>query len=152
MSDVASSYTFATPGGTIVFNDGSTDEYYLTDITGLDQADVRNPNDDAPQVSGAIVHTHFETGLRPVLTGIFMIRSTRVMTAIRIIRNEMEKDLTVAVRSILGADGTLAWTPLGQAAASLVVRQEFKVEYTYVDGYLNKQFVFGLVSEAAAPS
>jgi hypothetical protein len=52
----------------------------------------------------------------------------------------------------LGADGTLAWTPLGQAAATLTVRQDFKVEYTYVDGYLNKQFVFGLVSEAAVPS
>lgn len=152
MADVASAYTLVTPAGTIYMNNGATDEYYLTDTPGLDQANVRNPTDLAPQTGGFIVHDRFEEGMRFQMVGLMMIRSTRVQTSIRTIRNSMEADLTAALRSILTADGTLSWTPLGESAVSLTVRQDIKVEYAYVDNYLNKSFTFGLVSEAAAPA
>jgi hypothetical protein len=152
MADVASQYTLTTPGGTILFNDGSTDEYYISDIQGLDGAEIRAPVDPRPQTSGGIVHDFFEGPLRVSVEGVLMIRSTRVMTAIRQIRNEMEADLRDALRSILAADGTLAWTPYSLSAQSLTVRYEVRVEYRYVDNYLNKAFTFGLVSEDPAPT
>lgn len=152
MADVASTYTLVTPAGTVYFNDGATDEFFLTDTPGLDQAVVRNPTDLAPQTSGFIVHDRFEEGMRFQMVGILFIRSTRVQTTIRTIRNDMEAELKAALRSILSADGTLSWTPLGEAAVSLTVRQDIKVEFAYIDNYLNKSFTFGLVSAAAAPA
>jgi hypothetical protein len=149
VADIASTYTLVTPGGTIYFNNGATNEYFLTDTPGLDQAAVRNPTDLAPQTSGFIVHNRFEEGMRFQMVGILMIRSSRVGTAVRTARNSMESALTTALRSILSADGTLSWTPLGGSAQSLTVRQDIKVEYAYIDNYLNKTFSFGLVSEAA---
>lgn len=152
MADVASAYTLTTPAGTILFNDGSDDEYYLIDTPGLDQAAVRNPTDPKGQISGFQVHNRLEEGMRFQMVGILFIRSSRVQTTIRTIRNQMEDDLRVALRSILAADGTLAWTPLGQSALSLTVKQDVKVEFSYIDNYLNKSFTFGLISEAEAPA
>lgn len=152
MADVAVQYVLATPGGTLTFNDGAEDEYYLTDVQGIDAAPLRNPTDDAPQMDGAIVHDRFDSGMRPVLAGILMIRSTRIQVDVQTIRNQMELFLIEALRSIKIADGTLSWTPLGGSAQSLTVRIDVPLDIQYIDNYLNKQFTFGLISASSIPS
>lgn len=149
MTDIAAAYTLTTPGGTILFNDGSTDEYYITSIRGLESGVIRNPIDNRPQTDGGIVHDFLFGPQHVTIDGFFFIRSSRIQNVILAQRNAMTAALRTALNSILRADGTLAWTPLGQAAESLTVRYEVPLEPDHIDNYLNRSFSFGLV--AAVP-
>jgi hypothetical protein len=132
MPDLASQYTLVTSGGTILFNDYQDDkfnaygpdEYYVTDIKGLDSPPRRTPTDNAPQTHGGLIHPRLK-GPRPVtFEGALMIRSTDVQNEIRVIRNDMEKALLAALDSIEDTAGTLSWVvPLtaGDEARSLDV-------------------------------
>lgn len=151
MADIGVAYTLVTPGGTILFNNTGTDlfnvfgsdEYYITDIQGLDGPPIRTPIDNAPQTHGGLVHPFFKGPRHVTVEGALMIRSSRVMNTIVTLRNTMEVNLLAALESILQADGTLSWTPLGQSANSLTVRYEVPCEFR---GVTLKTFAFGLVS------
>lgn len=146
MTDIAAVYTLTTPGGTITFNDGAEDQYYITSIRGLESGIIRAPIDSMPQTDGAIIHDFFFGQQSIIIDGFFFITSSRVMNTILAQRNAMTNTLRTALNSILRADGTLAWTPLGQGAESLTVRYEVPLQPDHIDNYLNRSFSFGLVS------
>lgn len=155
MADLASQYTLATPGGTILFNDYGDDkfnmygpdEFYITDIKGLDSPPRRTPTDNAPQTHGGLIHPRLK-GPRPItIEGALMIRSTDIQDQIRVIRNDMEAELLAALDSIEDANGTLSWTvPLtsGDDARSLAVRVH--IPDCEFSGIELKTFVFGLIA------
>lgn len=151
MPDLSVPYVLTTGAGTItfnvtgvdLFNDFGADEFYISNITGLDGSPIRAPVDDRPQTDGGLVHPFFKGPRHPAIEGVLMIRSTRIGNSIRAIRNQMEEDLLDALESILQTDGTLAWTPAGMGARSLNVRYEVPLEFSGVE---LKAFTFGLVA------
>lgn len=146
MTDIAAAYTMTTPGGTVLFNDGSVDEFFIQSIRGLESAEIRAPVDNRPQTDGAIIHDFFFGKQSVTIDGFYFIRSTRVQNEILALRNSMQAALRTALNSILRVDGTLAWTPYGQSAESLTVRYEVPLQPDHVDNYLNRTFSFGLVA------
>lgn len=150
MADLSAIYTLTTPGGTVVFNNGdlhtTTDLYWITEIQGLDGAPIRATIDPAPQAHGGLVHDAWKGPRHVTMEGVILIQSVPLGSPCLTERNEMEDDLRVALESILQADGTLAWTPEGQAARSLTVRSEIALEYTPQENYAVMGFTFGLVS------
>lgn len=145
MSDVAVVYTLTTPGPDITFNNGALpsyqDFYFITGIRGLDGAPMRTPQDDKPQAHGGLVHKFWKGARHIVIEGEYLVQSTRVDNTVQTIRNGMDATLFSALEAIIQADGTLAWTPAGQAARSLTVRYEVPLE---TDGVEQKTFTFGL--------
>lgn len=155
MADLACQYTLTTPGGVILFNDYGDDrfnefgpdEYYISDIKGLDGAPLRTPQDNRPQTDGGLIHPFFKGPRHPTFEGSLMIRSTMIQDTKRLIRNQMEKDLREALESIEDVDGTLDWSVSyqidGTIAHSLTVRCEVPVEFSGIE---LKTFAFGLVA------
>lgn len=156
MADLACIYTLNVPTATdIVFNDAQIDqfnmlsgpdEFYITNITGLDGAPIRAPVDNRPQTDGGLVHPFFKGPRRITFEGALMIRSTKIQDEIRIIRNDMEALLIAALEDIKDADGTLSWTVQltgGPDARSLAVRNEIPVEFSGIE---LKTFTFGLIA------
>jgi hypothetical protein len=146
MTDVSVPYVLTTPAGTITFNDDSADQFYLTNIEGLDGAPIRAPIDDAPQTDGGIVHDFYLGPRHIIMEGTLLILSTRVQNSILTIRNQMEADLIEAHESLRSQDGDLQWTPLGQSARQLTVRGDVPVQTRHEDNYLTVAFAFGLVA------
>lgn len=149
MPDLGVSYTLVTPAGTIVFNDGSADQYYIGGIQGLVGAPVRAPQDDIPYGHGGLWYNWWEGARHLVFDGIFLILSARWGDPNIVIRNQMEEDLRVALRSISALEtdvGTLAWTPQGQSARQLIVRCEVAPDCPDDSTYLVRQFHFGLMA------
>ncbi|GIV03622.1 MAG: hypothetical protein KatS3mg015_2452 [Fimbriimonadales bacterium] len=147
MADIAAVYTLTTPGGTIVFNDGDlrdgTDKYWLTSVE--DALTIRTPIDNVPFGDGGIVHDFRKGPRHMVFEGVLIIETVSLSNC-RQRRNEMENALTVALESILKANGTLTWTPLGLATRSLTVRNDVPVVFTPIENYVLSQFTFGLVA------
>src|SRR5262245_7049965 len=79
MADVAPTYTLATPGPDIVFNQGDvgdgTDKYWITAIRGLDGPAIRAPVDVVPFGDGGLIHTFWKGPRRVVIDGILLIES-----------------------------------------------------------------------------
>lgn len=146
MADIAVQYTLTTPGGTINFNDGSADQFYITEIQGLGSAPIRTPIDNRPLADGGLVHDFWKGPRHVLIEGVFFITSVPQGQRCQEIRNEMEEDLRVALESLLQDDGTLAWTPVGQAARSLTVRHEVPLECPHQENYLLRAFNFGLIA------
>lgn len=153
MADLSCVYELSTPGGTIRFNDGdlnTTDDlYWIAQIEGLDGPILRAQIDNAPQAHGGLVHTFWKGPRHVTMEGSILIQSVPWGGSCLNERNEMEDDLRVALESIIQADGTLAWTPLGQSARSLTVRHDVQLQYTPQENYMIMAFVFGLVSADA---
>lgn len=153
MADLACVYTLACPGGTISFNNGDLkthdDLYWISNIAGLDGAPIRAQVDNAPQAHGGIVHTFWKGPRHVTMEGSILIQSVPWGGSCLPERNAMEEALRSALDSTLQASGTLSWTPAGQAARSLTVRNDIPVEYTPQEGYLITGFTFGLVSAAS---
>jgi hypothetical protein len=153
MADIAAVYTLTTPGGTITFNNGDlkdgTDKYWIQNIQGLDGPPLRTPIDNRPQTHGGLVHNFFKGPRHVVFEGVLVTESVGFPSlgdACIQRQNEMEEDLIDALESILQADGTLGWTPLGLAARSLTVRHDVILEFSAIEAYALKQFTFGLVA------
>jgi hypothetical protein len=157
MADVSAVYTLTTPGGTITFNNGDlkdgTDKFWIQIIHGLEGAPLRTPIDNAPQTDGGLVHPFLRAARPVIIEGVFVTESVgwpsvgdECITA----QNEMEDDLLDALESIVAANGTLAWTPLGLGSRSLTVRNHQPLETTPGENYVIRNFVFGLI--AADPS
>jgi len=145
MADVGVSYELA-GSSTVTFNDGSADQFYITEITGLGGPPVRAPIDDMPYGDGGLVHTFWKGPRHLIVDGIFLITSTWKMDDIVVIRNDFEEDLRVCLESIITADGTLTWQPQGQLERSLVVRHDVQLEYVHDQDYRVVAFHFGLVA------
>lgn len=154
MADLSVQYDLVTPWGTISFNDSGIDkfmmygpdEYYITDIQGLDGAPLRTPQDNRPQTDGGLIHPFLKGARHITVEGALMVRSTRIQNEMRTIRNDMEADLIAALDSIYAADGTLSWTvglSGGPDARSLTVNQEIPVTFSGIE---LKTFTFGLVA------
>lgn len=150
MADLSCVYTLACPGGTVYFNDGDLhtldDLYWIATIAGLDGAPIRAQVDNAPQAHGGIVHTFWKGARHITMEGSILIQSVPWGGSCLNERNHMEEVLRAALESTLQANGTLSWTPTGQAARSLTVRNDVPVEYTPQENYLIMGFTFGLVS------
>jgi hypothetical protein len=148
MTDIGVAYTLTTPGGTITFNSGAADQYYLNKTPGLHGIQARVPVDKVPYGDGGIVHPSWKEPRHFTLEGSLLILSTHVETAIVAVRNDMEEDLEAAAESILApASGTLAWTPTGKSARSLTVHlDEQGLQWEHVDNYQVLDFVLALVA------
>lgn len=153
MADLVCVYTLTTPGGTIRFNDGDLhthdDLYWIATIGGLDGAPIRAQVDNAPQAHGGIVHTFWKGPRHITFDGAILIQSVPWGGSCIEEMNGMEDDLRVALESTLQSSGTLSWTPAGDSAHSLTVRNEIPVEYSPQEGYMIRQFTFGLVSASS---
>lgn len=150
MADLATIYTLATPGGTIVFNNGDLhtldDLYWITQIQGLDGAPIRAPIDPAPQAHGGLIHNFWKGPRHVTMEGVILVQSVPLGGHCLTIRNAMESALRVALESTLQANATLAWTPTGGAASTLTLRNEVPLEYTPQENYAVMGFTFGLVA------
>jgi hypothetical protein len=156
MADLSCEYLLTTPGPDITFNDGSlgdgVDKYWLTAIQGLDGPDIRAPVDPVPFGDGGLVHTFWLGPLRVIFDGMLLLEPLGTMEDCQLRRNDLAFDLQNALLSIVNVAGTLAWTPTGQAAQSLPVFNEVKLNITYSDNYYVTNFSFGLVSADALPT
>jgi hypothetical protein len=150
MPDIACPYTLTTSGGTIAFNDGSADQFYIQQISGLGSAPIRAPIDDVPYGDGSLGHNFWKGGRHLIIEGVFLVTSVPCGTAQVTIWNEMEEDLRVALESIAGlttATGTLVWTPTGAAGSNtLTVRHDVPMECPPDQNFLLRAFSFGLFS------
>ena len=153
MADLSCTYTLTTPAATISLNAGDlrdgTDKYWVQNIQGLDGPPLRTPIDNRPQTDGGLVHPFFKGPRSIVFEGVLVTESAGWPSegdACITVQNEMEEDLVDALESIIAADGTLAWTPLGLSARSLTVRHSQMLEFMAIENYVLKQFVFGLVA------
>jgi hypothetical protein len=153
MADLTVQYVLTTPGPDITFNQGTlfdgTDKYWIQSIIGLDGPSIRAPVDNVPFGDGGIIHTFWKGPRRVVIDGILLIESPEDCMERR---NDLSLALHQALESIIAADGTLAWTPTGQGAISLTVRNEVTLEVSYTDNFAVSTFSFGLVSAAADPA
>ncbi len=154
MPDLACEYVLTTLAGTINFNDGSTDQFYIQDIQGLAGAPIRAPIDDVPYGDGGIGYNFWKGGRHVSFEGIFLAQSAPLCSpALVAVWNEMEEELRVALDSISALDtdtATLVWTPGGQAQRTLVVRNDIPLECPPDQNYLVRAFNFGLF--AAEPA
>ena len=149
MPDVATPYVLTTPAGAITFNDqtvGVLDKYWISEIIGLSGAPIRAPVDDVPFGHGGISHNFWEGGRHILFDGAFLIQSVPCGWAQIAVRNTMEENLRVALRSILDPllPGTLAWTPYGGSAATLAVQHDVQLECAHDQNYTLRTFHFGL--------
>jgi hypothetical protein len=153
MPDLACPYTLTTPGGTIAFNDGSADQFYITDIpAGLAGAPIRPPQDDVAYGDGGVSYNFWKGARHIQFEGVFLVQSAAFCSPAQVQRwNEMEEELRVALESIaaLSTDtGTLVWTPTGALASNtLVVRAEVTLETAPDQGYTVRTFSFGLLAD-----
>ena len=155
MADLTVQYVLTTPGPDITFNAGTLglapDKYWIDSIIGLDGPAIRAPVDLVPFGDGGIIHT-FRKGPRRVLMEGHLLLDPPTLVNCQDRRNDLAFPLYAALESIIDADGTLAWTPVGQAAMSLTVCNEIPVDITFTDNFLASRFSFGLISAAAEPS
>src|SRR4051812_15412170 len=99
-------YSLTNGSWTAVFNDPSDTNYVgmLTEVTGLDSAEVRENSTDLVESDGA-VHGNFYMGRRPiVLNGKVFGHAT---IAARAARLDKARNASLALRS----DATLSWNP-----------------------------------------
>lgn len=107
-TEVGALYTLTSPDGLAVatFNDPLDANYaaYLTDVTGLDSADIRESASDMVEADGG-VHGAFYFGRRPVILSGRVFGHTSAQ--------ERERRLDLARRASLGlrGDSVLKWVP-----------------------------------------
>lgn len=154
MPDVSCQYALVTPAGTLTFNDGSDDQFYIGEIpTGLAGAPIRAPQDPVAYGDGGRSYNFWKGARHILIEGVFLILSTRNMNGILRIRNDMEETLRVALDSISQTDadtGTLTWQPLGQSQRTLIVRNDIPLECVHDQNYLLRNFSFALVADDPA--
>ena len=150
MADLTCVYTLTTPGPDISFNNGdlytTTDLYWIQTLQGLDGSPIRTPIDNAPQTHGGLVHGFWKGPRHVQFEGAILIQSVAIGGDCRAAMNVMEENLRQALDSIIRADGTLAWTPVGMSARSLTVRNDVPLDIQPAENYAIRTFTFGLVA------
>ena len=148
MPDIGCPYDLTTPAGTIYFNNGDTDQFYIQSITGLGTAPVRAPIDDIPYGDGSIGHNFWKGGRHIAIEGVFLVLSVDCGPAQVAVWNAMEERLRLALESIasLTTDvGTLVWTPTGAIAFNLLSdRHDVPMECPPDQNFTIRNFSFGL--------
>ena len=138
-------YTLTGPDGSVaVFNDSASGNYVgaLTEITGLDSADVRESSEDLTEADGGS-HGNFFYGRRPiVLTG-------KVYGHTTITARNTKLDRMMRASNAMRGDATLSWiadpTGVGMSMFTYVRRQQ----PLRISGGWVKDFQLALVSEYA---
>lgn len=152
MADIGVVYTLTTPGPDITFNQFTEpfqgqDQYYITEIRGLESPSLRTPTDPVPLGSGELVHEFFYGATHITFEGVILVDSTEIMNSVVVIRNSMTANLKSALNSILAADGSLGWTPQGQGAQSVTgLRYEVGLQTPHSSDYRMLEFSFGLIT------
>ncbi len=152
MADVGVVYTLNTAGTDITFNQYTDpfighDQYYITEIRGLESPSLRTPFDPVPLGDGALIHNFWYGARHIAIEGIILVQSTQVMDDIVEIRNTMTDSLSDALNDCLRTDATLTFDPQGSSSTrNITVRYEVPLEVTHVDNYLSLQFSFGLIA------
>ncbi len=152
MPDIACVYELVTPAGTILFNDGSIDQFYIQNIpSGLAGAPISAPIDEAGFVDGSIAFNWWLRGRLVTFEGVFLVQSEPFCgPAMVAVWNQMEEDLRVALESTVPDEttfGTLTWTPTGLTQRVLDVRNNIPLECPPDQGFLTRTFTFGLFAE-----
>jgi hypothetical protein len=111
--------TIETPAGNLVFNVYDAGGYFrLSDRSGGDAAALRNVIDNNPQRDGAAISDSFEGAVTEVFEGHIVFPDGNLTR-----RQEMEDELKTKLRSLTRDDGTVKWTPSGQAGRQRVGRR-----------------------------
>ena len=154
MADIGVQYVLTTPGTDITFNEFTTpfaspgkNQYYITEIRGLESPSLRTPQDPVPLGDGGLIHPFYYGPTHISIEGVILVQSTQNMNAIVVLRNSMTASLKSALHAIKAADGTLTFTPQGGSAQTINgLRYEVGLETTHADNYHSLQFSFGLVT------
>lgn len=155
--DIASQYTLTPPAGSpVVFNTGvigdGTDIFYLTDIKGLDAAQLRTPQFLRPIAHGGYKPVPWRRHpLHPRFEGAYLIQSIPVGADCRERRNDMRWELLTCLNACLDDPGTLAWEEPGVGDFSLEVSYEVELTRGFDAGFTVMTFTFGLYSETSLP-
>lgn len=145
MAEFSVPYTLVTPSGNITFN-GTGDGLYLSDVVGLDGADIRNPVDDLPQHDGGLPHRFFRTARHVTLRG--YIVATAGTTTRRTLSDTLRGYTGSLVRPTtaqLVASCRLRWTPSGYSDERMVDAIQL-YEPVQISGGYQKEFEFTVVS------
>lgn len=151
MPDLACPYELVTPAGTITFNDGSEDQFYIQTISGLSGAPISAPIDDAAFTDGSLSFNWWLRGRLVTVEGVFFVQSQPSCSpALVTVWNQMEEDLRAALESTVPDEttaATLTWTPLGQTQRQLSVRNNVPLECPPDQNFLVRTFSFGLFAD-----
>lgn len=155
MPDLAVEYVLTTPAGTITFNDGGQDQFYIQDIpSGLAGAPISAPIDEVGFGVGSLAFNWWQRGRHIAIEGVFLVQSAPFCSPAQVtIWNEMEEELRVALDSIAGvetATATLVWRPLGQTQRTLIVRNDVPLECPPDQNYQVRTFHFGIFAQDPA--
>jgi hypothetical protein len=155
MPDLACPYVLVTPAGTVTFNDGSADQFYITDIPqGLAGAPISAPIDEAAFTDGSLSFNWWLRGRHITFEGNLYVTSAPLCSpAMVAVWNQMEETLRAALESTVPDEttaGTLTWTPSGQTQRVLTVRNDVPLECPPDQNYLVRTFHFGLFADDPA--
>jgi len=136
--ELGATYTLVGPDGTrAVLNDASDGDFigYVTDMTGLDSAEVRESADDRSMIDGG-AHGRFLYGRRPLTISGVIAESTV---------EDRNLKITRLLRSIdaMASDGAMSWTPTGGLPVSVTYRRQ---QAPRISGRVPKEFQVQLVS------
>ena len=152
MPDISCVYTLTTPAGVIYFNDGTADQYFITDIPqGLSGAPISAPIDEVAFGNGSRSYNWWERGRQISIEGNLFVTSAPLCSPEIVIRwNQMEETLRAALESTIPDEttiGTLEWTPAGLTPRVLQVRNNVELECPPDQNYLVRTFHFGLFAD-----
>jgi len=151
--DISCEYVLSTPAGTITFNSGLADQYFITDIPqGLSGAPISAPIDPVAYGTGSRSYNWWQRGRHILIEGNFFVTSQPLCSPeIVAAWNVMEEDLRAKLASCAGLDSavaTLTWTPSGLSQRTLEVRNDVELECPPDQNYLVRTFHFGLFTDA----
>lgn len=152
MADIGVAYTLTTPGTDITFNQYTEpftrqNQYYLTEIRGLESPSLRTPTDPVPLGDGELIHPFYYGGTHITFEGLILVDSTQIGNQIVVIRDNMTAALKSALNAILRADGSLTWTPQAGGAQTINgLRYEVGLQTPHTGDYRQLEFSFGLVT------
>ena len=152
MADVGVQYALNTAGTDITFNQYTDpftghDQYYLTEIRGLESASLRTPFDPVPLGDGALIHDFWYGARHIQMEGVILVQSVSIEDDIVEIRNTMTDALSDALNDCLRTNATLTFDPQGSSGTrAITVRYEVPLETTHTDNYHSLQFSFGLIA------
>lgn len=141
MAEFGAPATLSTPAGDIQFNTRTPDEYFIENIDGLDGEPTDAPIDPRSQIDGSYAFDFWGRGRNITVTGYITVDPTLSAYQQIVRRNEMERALRHACRSLKRDTGTWAWAPSGVGPYSLEVKCDMQPTYP---GKAVKQFIFGL--------
>ena len=148
MPDIAVPYVLTGPSSAITFNDGSADQFFITNLLGLAGAPIRAPIDDLAYTDGARGYNWWKGGRHITVEGTFFVTSALMCTPEMVtVWNQMEenlRDLLDDISALETATASFAWTPTGATAQNITVRNDVPLEVQPDQNYLVRTFTFGL--------